>query len=121
MNAHLAHASVTRLMEHIELLPSANVRKRARRLWVRSIEKDWVDDQLAALLRQLVARLQASSLSRANGQGSAGHSPASLCAKKPAAGEWVHRDAATNDSKTNESAVDASSHVNLYWPGEGVV
>lgn len=116
MNAHLAHASAARLMAHIELLPSASVRQRARRIWVRSIENDWTDQQLAALLHQLATRQQDASLSRANGRGSAGQRPANYGAKTPAAGAWAHRDAATT-----LSSVDASTHASRQRPGQGVV
>ena len=116
MNAHLAHASAARLMEHIELLPTGNTRQRARKLWVRSIENDWNEQQLAALLHQLVTRQQDASLSRANGRGSAGECPANYGAKTPAAGAWAHRDAATK-----MLWVDASSHASRQRPGQGVV
>lgn len=56
MTSHLAHASATRLMEYIDLLPDASARQRARRIWVRSIDKDWNEEQLAGLLRKLATR-----------------------------------------------------------------
>lgn len=118
MTAHLAHATAARLMEHIALqpglLPNANVQKRALRLWERSIENDWSDDQLAALLRRLLATPQAASLSRANGRGSAGQCPASTSAKTPAAGERsIHVVADVTSG--------VSPRASLHWPGEGVV
>ncbi len=93
MNAHLAHASSSRLMEYIELLPTAQVRQRARRLYVRSINHDWSEGQLQPLLLQLAT--QEHRLARTqNGRGSAGQCPATTYAKTPAAGELSNRLAA---------------------------
>jgi hypothetical protein len=87
---HLSHASAGRLLDQLELLPDQALRLRGRRLWTRSIERDWDESQLQPLLLMLITRL-----ARANGRGSAGQCPARHdSAKTPAVAERMNRVAA---------------------------
>lgn len=80
-------------MRQIRALCGHAATVRAERLQIRAIERDWADDQLAALLRQVAEKC---SLTRANGWGSAGKCPAPSVAKTPAAGTWYGGPAACN-------------------------
>jgi hypothetical protein len=71
-------------MRQIRALCGHAATVRAERLQIRAIERDWADEQLAALLLRLAHK---HSLTRAKGWGSAGQCPASTSAKTPAAGE----------------------------------
>lgn len=81
--SHLDHASAARLFADLELSTDHALRQRSRRLWLRSIDRDWDEAQLRPLLLLLSRRRTRAE----NGRGSAGQCPASTAAKTPAVGE----------------------------------
>ena len=84
--------SAAGVMRLIQAHASYSTVIRAERLQLRTMDRAWADDTLAALLRRLTQHRLARTQ---NGRGSAGQCPARTTAKTPAIGAQVRRDAAS--------------------------